>query len=199
MEVRHLLEKIVERSAPGRFPSYNEAQVIKALELTSKSRIGRASLCISLGIGEGVMRTLVKHLLDERLIEVSPKGISISKNGQQFLDEIHSIIKTVEAPNTTDTVGTHNYAVLVKHAFNKIRLGVEQRDAALFVGSMGATTIVYNKGPWIPGMNRKPEKELSEYIEKNLSPEEGDVVIIGTGDTILSAEIGALSAAIELI
>ena len=198
MKIRPLLEKIVERSAPGRFPSYKEAHVVKALELASKGGIGRASLGASLGISEGVVRTLVRHLLEEELIEVSPKGISISKKGERFLDEIHSIIKMVKVPNTTDTIGTYNYAVMVKGAFNKVRLGVEQRDAALLVGARGATTIVYKTYLWIPGMNRKPEMELSEFIEKNLFPEEEDVVIIGTGDTVLTAEIGALSAAICL-
>jgi predicted transcriptional regulator len=198
MKIRPLLEKIVERSAPGRFPSYKKAHVVKSLEIASKGGIGRASLGTYLGLSEGVVRTLVRRLVEEELIEVSPKGISISNKGERFLDEIHSLIKMLEVPNTRDTVGIHNYAVLVKGAFNKVRLGVEQRDAALLVGARGATTIVYKKYLWIPGMNRKPEMELSEFIVKNLSPEEEDVVIIGTGDTVLTAEIGALSAAIDL-
>ncbi|MCJ7573115.1 hypothetical protein MUO93_02485 [Candidatus Bathyarchaeota archaeon] len=198
MNFKPILRRIVERSAPGRSPSFNEAHVVKALELASKGGIGRASLGACLGIGEGVVRTLIRHLFEEDLIEVSPKGVLTSKKGERFLTEIRSIIRMTGAPNTRDTVGAHNYAVLVRGASNKVRLGVEQRDAAILVGARGATTIVYKTGLWIPGMDRKPDVELSEFIETNLYPEEEDVVIIGTGDTVLDAEIGALSAAIDL-
>ena len=199
MTFKPTLRRIVERSAPGRTPSFNEAQVVKALELASKGGIGRASLGTSIGIGEGMVRTLIKHLSKEDLIEVSPKGVLTSKKGERFLTEIHSILRMTGIPNTIDTVGAHNYAVLVKGASKQVRLGVEQRDAAILTGARGATTIVYKKGLWIPGMDRKPDVKLSEFIENNLHPEEEDVVIIGTGDNVLDAEIGALSAAIDLI
>ena len=199
MSFRTALRRIVERSAPGRAPSFGEAHVIKALELASGEGIGRAALGARLGIGEGVARTLIRHLRDADLIEVTARGLTTSTKGDLLLGDIHAVIQRVgEAPATEDTVGRHNFAVLVRGAATRVRAGVEQRDAALLSGARGATTIAYGDDARIPGMDRAPDSALRELI-KSSNPRSGDVVIIGTGDNPLSAELGALSAALGLV
>jgi len=199
MSFRATLRRIVERSAPGRAPSFSEAHVIKALELASGEGIGRATLSVKLGVGEGVVRTLIRHLREADLIEVTARGLTTSAKGESLLGEIHAVIQRVgEAPATEDTVGMHNYAVLVRGAAPRVRAGVEQRDAALLSGAKGATTIVYGDGARIPGMDRAPDPALQDLI-KSSNPKRGDVAIIGTADNSLSAELGALSAALGLV
>ncbi len=196
MSFRTALRRIVERSAPGRTPSFGEAQVIKALELASGEGVGRAALGARLGIGEGVARTLIRHLRDSDLVEVTARGLRTSPSGEALLMDIRTVIQRVGvAPATDDTVGKYNYAVLVRGRAAKVRAGVEQRDAALLSGAMGATTIVYGDGAMIPGMDKAPDPSLLRLVE-GCSPRRGDVVIIGTGNTLLSAELGALSAAL---
>jgi DNA-binding transcriptional regulator LsrR (DeoR family) len=195
------LKRIAENSAPGRAPSYMEAQVMKALEIASESPIGRAALGKRLGLGEGVVRTLVKHMRAERLIEVTPQGIGVAEAGRMLLDEMRLRISGgLELPGNPDAVGRHNYAVLVHGASGSVRLGVEQRDAALMAGAKGATTAVYRGGVFIiPGMGRSLDVALTEALKEALAPREGSVAIIGSGDSPIEAEIGAKAAALGLL
>jgi DNA-binding transcriptional regulator LsrR (DeoR family) len=195
------LKRIAENSAPGRAPSYMEAQVMKALEIASESPVGRAALGKRLGLGEGVVRTLVKHMRAERLIEVTPQGIGVAEAGRMLLDEMRlKISGGLELPRSPDAVGKHNYAVLVHEVSGRVRLGVEQRDAALMAGAKGATTAVYWGGVFIiPGMGRPLDVALTETLKEALAPREGSVAIIGSGDSPIEAEIGAKAAALGLL
>jgi hypothetical protein len=199
MSFKSPLKRIAEKTAPGRTPSYGEAKIIMALETAAKGCIGRAALGKRLGLGEGVIRTLTKHMLAEGLVDVSTQGISASKKGEKVLREIRAIVSAgAEAPKTDDAVGSYNYALLVKGGASRVRYGLEQRDAALLAGAEGATTITYKGGRGtIPGMDRGPSPELAAFIEK-LAPLEGDTIIVGTGVTAIDAETGAYSAALTL-
>ncbi len=201
MSFKPLLRRVAERSSPGRSPSYGETQVLRALELVSGEGIGRAALGVKLGIGEGVVRTLIKHLLAEGLVEVSTRGVKMSKKGDRLLSDIHAVIlRGVEVPPTEDIVGGYGYVVLVRGVASRVRVGVEQRDAALLAGAKGATTIIFAKGEAsIPGMDRGPSQPLVSFLEEKVRPEEGDAVIVGTGDTSADAWIGAYAAALSLI
>ena len=194
------LKRIAENSAPGRAPSYIKAQAMKALEIASEAPIGRAALGRRLGLGEGVVRTLVKHMRAEGLIEVTPQGIRVAEGGETLLHEICMRISGgVELPGSPDAVGAHNYAVLVHGASARVRLGVEQRDDALMAGARGATTAVYRGGVFmVPGLMRPLDAALSGALEA-LSPREGSVAIIGSGDSPMEAEIGAKAAALRLL
>ena len=201
MSFKPLLRRVAERSAPGRSPSYGETQVLRALELVSSKGIGRAALGAKLGIGEGVVRTLIKHLLAEGLVEVSTRGVKMSKKGDRLLSDIHAVIlRGVEVPPTEDIVGGYGYVVLVRGVASRVRVGVEQRDAALLAGAKGATTIIFANGEAsIPGMDRSPSQPLVSFLEEKVRPEEGDAVIIGTGNTSADARVGAYAAALSLI
>jgi len=201
MSFKPLLRRVAEKTAPGRSPSYGEARILRALEITSEGCIGRASLGTRLGVGEGVVRTLTRRLISEGLVDVSTRGISTSKKGQKLLKEAHAVIAAgVEAPSTEDTVGDHNYALLVRGAAPRVRFGVEQRDAALLAGARGATTIVFRKGvAIIPGIDRSPVPPLMTFLEEHFRLAEGDAIVIGTGDAAIDAETGAYSAALTLV
>jgi len=200
MSFKPLLRRVAEKTAPGRTPSYGEAKVIMALETASRGGIGRAALAKRLEVGEGVIRTLTKHLLTEGLVEVSKQGIAASKKGEKVLKEIRTILASGgEAPKTGDAVSEHNYALLVRGGEGRVRYGLEQRDAALLAGAEGATTVVYKDGKMtIPGMDREPSPELAAFIEK-LAPSEGDAIVVGTAATPIDAETGAYSAALTLV
>lgn len=200
MSFKTLLRRVAEKTSPGRAPGYGEAQALRAIELAAESPMGRAALGARLGVGEGVVRTLLRRLAQEKLIEVSTRGITVSENGRRLLDDVHAVVaRGAIAPATEDTVGEHNYAILIRGAAHKVRKGLEQRDAALLAGARGATTITISGGAaLIPGMDRKPAKPLLSLIEA-LGAGEGDAVVIGTGDTEVEAETGAYSAALLLV
>lgn len=201
MEALKVLNRITSKTAPGMSPDYSEAHVLKVLQLIGSSRgIGRQKLSKEIGVGEGTVRTMIRRLKREGLVDSSRRGLTLTSSGRDTLADLLRFIKETEITNTEVTVGTHDYAVLVKQAANHIRNGVEQRDIALLAGAIGATTLMYDgERLYMPGIELEPETSTSESIIEWLKPEKGDVIIIGSSDTIISAEIGAKSVALNLI
>jgi len=195
------LKKVSKRQTPGRHPSYTDAHVLVALELVSELSLGRASLGRRLGLGEGTTRTMIRHLREEGLITVDRSGIHLAEPGLRLLERLREAMTAgLAVPETPHTVGAHNYAVVVKGAFELIGLGVEQRDAALLSGARGATTLLYDGvSLQMPGMDLDPELSLLRFLMEHMDLEAGDVVIIGTADAPTDAEIGAKTAALELL
>ncbi len=199
MTFKATLRRVAEKTSPGRAPGYGEAQTLRALEIIAESPIGRAALGARLGVGEGVVRTLLRRLDSEGLVEVTTRGVSASEKGLRLLVEAHTVIsRGAPAPATGDTIGNHNYALLVRGGAQKVGRGLEQRDAALLAGARGATTMVVRGGSaFIPGMDREPVRLLQSLIEL-LGAADGDAVVVGSGDTEIEAETGAYSAALTL-
>lgn len=196
MEEVRVLQRITGKTAPGRAPDYTPAHLLFALSMLNERRIGRKQLSEELRVGEGIVRTIISRLLDEGLIEVSRPGISLSPDGVGFLDSILSRLNWCVYPSTDLTVADNNCIVLISGASEEIRYGVEQRDQALIHGAVGATTLVMVDGSWVmPGTNEGVELMLPE----TMVPEDGDVIIIGSGDDEFTARLGALSAALQVL
>jgi len=143
VEALRVIEKVVSKIAPGRAPSFIEVHVIKALEAISAGEgVGRIKLSETLGLGGGATRTLVRHLRNEELIEVSRSGIVLSKFGEKVFSDLKSrISEEIEIPKSPLTVGAFNVAVLIRNAAGLVEYGVEQRDAAIKVGASGGYNI----------------------------------------------------------
>jgi len=199
------IERITGKMAPGRAPSFTEAHVIKALETIGVEKgVGRIKLSKILGLGEGEARTLVKHLKNEGLVEVYRSGIALSEFGEEmFLDLRSKIPEATEVPSSPLTVGTSNLAVLVRDVGHKVKYGVEQRDAAIKVGALGATTLVFSGSRLtVPGLDEdvfRGVRQIRDMLVSELKPKENDVIIIGSANNKLKAELGAKTAAFELL
>ena len=201
MEALKVLDRITSKTAPGMSPDYSEAHVLKVLQLIGSSRgIGRQKLSKEIGVGEGTVRTMIRRLKREGLVDSSRRGLTLTNSGTEALADLLRFMKETELTNMEVTVGSHDHAVLVRQAANHIKNGVEQRDVALLSGAIGATTLVYDgERLYMPGIGLELETSTSESLIEWLKPEKGDVIIIGSSDTIISAEIGAKSAALNLI
>ncbi len=205
LELLKVVERVVSKIAPGRAPSFNEAQVVKALEIIdSYGTVGRIRLSKLLGLGEGVIRTLVKHLKNEGMIEVSKHGIVLSKFGRKLLSDLKSrISEGIKVPPSSLTVGPFNIAVLVRNAAHRVRRGVEQRDTAIKAGALGATTLIFSRNKLtIPSSEEDVFKGISpirNMLVSELTPKENDVIIVGSGENETRAEIGAKMAVLELL
>lgn len=195
-----VIDRVAAKAAPGRRPSYISAHVLKALELIGDGGVGRQRLARELELGEGTTRTLVRRLRGEGLLEVTRGGMALTAAGAKLLSELKGRMASTEAPETETTVGPRNYAVLVRGAASRVRSGVEQRDAALMAGAKGATTLLYDGARFqMPGMGAALDPPFTGFLTERLKPEAGDVVIIGTADSLAAAEIGAKAAALELL
>ncbi len=127
-------------------------------------------------------------------------GISISNKGTEFFNGFP--IQVGMLSKSDATLGTETVAVLVRGHKNRVKIGVEQRDAAVRVGADGATTILVQGGDlWVPPdfCLDKERPDFAAELRDIFSVREGDVIIIGTGADYHKAEDGALAAAFELI
>jgi hypothetical protein len=156
-----------------------------------------------LQLGEGEARTLIKHMKNEGLIEISKSGISLSTLGTKLLSNLRTFIsEPKEIPVTSLTLGKFNIAIKINGAKTSVKYGLEQRDAAIIAGAKGATTLIYSKKRiYMPGTNEDistNDPSLSNAL-KTLNLKENDVIIIGSADEKTKAELGAQAAAIELL
>jgi len=201
-----IIERVASKIAPGRTPTFNEAHVIKAIEIISAyEAVGRIRLSKELQLGEGVTRTLVKHLKNEGVIEVSRNGIILLEYGEKLFSDLRSrISEEVEVPPSPLTVGPFNVAVLVRDAANVVKTGLEQRDTAIKAGALGATTLIFSRNrltmPSVKGEDIfKGISSIHEMLMSKLDPKENDAIIIGSGENKRLAELGAKMAAFELL
>ena len=200
-----IIERVTRKIAPGRAPSFNEAQVVKALEIIcAHGTVGRTRLSKELELGEGTTRTLLKHLKKEGLIKGSRRGIAFSEYGKKLFSDLRSkISEGIEVPNSALTVGPFNMAVLVRDTAHRVRRGVEQRDTAIKAGALGATTLIFSRSKLVmPSTEEEVFKGISsiyDMLVSKLDPKENDVIVVGSGENKKNAEIGAKMAALELL
>lgn len=201
MEFITIVDSLTGKVSRGRPPAYTHAHVLKAFEtIGDRRQVGRQQLAMILGLGEGTVRTLIKKIRGQNLVSVSKGGITLTKSGVELLSELRSWMVSREVPETVIAFGSMNYATLVKQAAEKVAIGVEQRDAAIKAGAEGATTLIFNGNRLnMPGLAVDLDASLVSFILDQLRPETNDVVIVGFADNQLSAEMGARTAALELV
>lgn len=204
MDALKAIDKVAGKIAFGRGLTFMEAHVLKAMELISQTNAGRVRLSKELSIGEGAARTLVKHLKREGLIATSKMGCTLTRKGRRIYDDFSfKFSEAQEIPQDPIALGPFNVALLVKGGVEGVRRGLEQRDAAIWAGASGATTLIFKEGRLVmPGL-QEDRLEASSEMEKRLvsifQPEEGDVIVVGSASDRWSAELGAKAATLAVL
>ncbi len=203
--VIQLISKVAERNAPSRMLSFDLVHVFKTMQMMEENkRISRSLMMKELGLGEGSVKTIVKHMKASGLVENSNAGMWLTNKGRSIYAKLHILIpKEMDIPKCSIALGRFNHAVLIKDMAYNIRSGIEQRDAAIKSGAVGATTLVFrNERLVLPGtgedLMRNDQKIHSLIIEKMI-PNENDVIIIGSSQSKKIAEMAAKSAALYTI
>ena len=204
MNMLQAIEDAAIKIAPGKAPYFIEAHIVKALMIISRKPVGRVSLAKALGLGEGSIRTLVKHLEKAGIIETSREGIVLTRSGQKLVSNMKSrISEIIDIPKSALTVGAFNVALVVRDSADSVKAGLEQRDAAIKVGAQGATTLIFsNRKLSMPLTNEDVFKKLPrirDTIISKLKPKEGDIVVFGSAGDKPTAELGAIAAALETL
>ncbi|MEM1607241.1 MAG: DUF4443 domain-containing protein [Candidatus Bathyarchaeia archaeon] len=205
MSLKMILSEISSKSAPGPSPSFNILDMVRLLKLLAKSgKVGRARISRELGLGEGTTRTMLRRLSDAGLIVTSKEGCSLSDRGRALWSSIERVMpKIVEVGSSELTLAPKSVAVLVKGRADRVKSGIEQRDAAVSIGAKSAVTMIFrNNKVIIPGVSMDLEKDYPSAfreIMRLMSPCEGDVIIISSADSLIKAECGALAAAWSII
>ena len=180
---------------------FDEIHILRTLLILEKEkRIGRKELVKKLDLGEGSVRSVLKYLMERNyLTSAVAKGHSLSKKGEQLVAKLHSFVlgpKIVDAKELT--IGNKDVAVLVKNAAKNVKMGIDERDAAIKSGSLGASVLIFrNNDLKFPDQTKLNVKNKNLY--KSFEFEEEDVLIIGTDNTYDKAEIAAIAALFTLI
>ena len=192
--------RIIDSPQYGPMFRFTDSNVYWALHLLSSGkRIGRKKLADSIGIGEGSMRRILDTLREWDMIVIKQTGISITRSGIGFLNEIP--LKVIDIDLGDSVVGRHQQGVLVYGVAKKIVNGMEQRDAGIKAGASGCTTIVIRNGVLMipPDWNMDESRpELAQKIRTETKISANDVIIVGSSDNEHYAVNAALTAAFEL-
>ena len=174
----------------GPIPKFNDYHMWKTFEsLDEKIPVGRKKLSSMLGIGEGSTRTILSIIQDQGLVTIGKSGIVLTAKGVEFKKSIHMDVANVAISDLT--IGDKDCAIRVSKMARNIRYGCEERDAAIRSGATGATTLVYSNGKLIfPGSDYPVDSDVESKIRSVFNLKNDDVVIIGTGSTQESAEMG---------
>ncbi|MBU7013639.1 MAG: hypothetical protein HXS43_02310 [Theionarchaea archaeon] len=179
--------------------TYTEGDLLLILKILQNQQTGRKNLSTMLGLGEATIRTLFRKLESENLIVSSRQGQTITQEGSDYLSHTHEF--TLPRPVTVGeiTLSNHSVASLVSNFAHHIKNGIRIRDAALISGADGATTLLYRKGGFgFPHDATPLPSSTQEYLIKEFSPLEHDVLIISTADTELQA-IRGISGCLSLL
>lgn len=198
-KIKNLLNKIVsERVGPA--PTFSVLHLLRAIELISEKPVGRGKLAEELRVGEGAVRTIINRLKKTGLISTSRAGCQLTVKGLKLFEEYKKIFgKRARLEETKLMPAPFNSAILAKNCGDKVKTGIEQRDAAVRVGAKGATTIVFKNGRLIiPSVCDDLSRDYPKIAEKLmvlLQPEENDVIVVACANSLELAEYGAAAAA----
>ena len=205
MEELSLLTRLSGLRVPGPLPSFSDYHILWAMDIIDlEGSIGRSRLSKSLGLGEGVGRTIIERLRDEGLIQVSRSGCSLTDRGRNVLEGIRRhLSRSMPLTESPIGLGRSNVVILVREASRLVRSGIEERDASIRAGALGAMTLVYSdKILSVPGLSDDSEKDFPEITSQLLGhfqPGEGDVFLIAAADTLTVAELAVRAAALSLL
>ena len=183
----------------GPIPKFNDYHIWKAFQcLDDTNPVGRKKLSQILGIGEGSTRTILSMMQDQSMITIGKSGILLTDAGTEFKKSVHMDVADISISDLT--IGDRDCAVRVPKMARNVKYGCEERDAAIKSGATGATTLIYTNGKLIfPGSDYPVDPEVESKIRSVFSLKNDDVVIIGTGPTRESAEIGAVIAGLTIM
>jgi len=205
MSIKRVLEGLTFGKAPGPSPSFSIFDVIKTLGLIAKvGSIGRGKLAEKLELGRGATRTLLGRLAEAGLISISKSGCSLTSEGKKLWRKIEEIIPHISKIGCNElTFATYSVVVQVRGRGERVKKGIEQRDAAVRAGAKGAITLIYrNKKLVLPTITEDAAQAYPiayQQITDLMNLKENDVAIIVCADSPKDAEYGALAAAYTII
>jgi len=201
-----VLRRMAGAGAPGPRPTFREAHMVRALLLLGEvGQIGRGLLAQKLGLGEGGARTLLKRLMALRLITVGREGATLTPRGRKLWQ---ALAKAMSSPIPIDagrlSLDRFSAAILVRGAEKGVRLGIEQRDAAVREGATGASTLIYKGGRFImPGGAQDCEAAYPDHVWSRIREAfplgEGDVIIVASAGDPRPAEMGCIASALTTL
>ncbi len=203
----HNLQALAKTPSPGPAPAFTHIHISRALlAIGDEGPIGRIELSRELGLGEGAIRTILKHLTHARIIVTARGGCGLTKRGVSLYNSLRfKLSKPFLVDAKQLALDKVSAAVLIRGAGHLVKRGIEQRDAAIRAGATGACTLVSRRGELVMPMveneewHLDPEDPLVRELKKSMSPNDGDVLTVVSAQDRGLAEYGAMAAALTLL
>jgi len=207
---RRVLNTIISVSktpSPGPAPAFTAVHVSRAiLYIGDQGPIGRVELSRKLGVGEGAVRTIIRHLTKAKLVDIAKVGCVLTQRGTMLYKSLRSKLSEIRVVNARQlALDKASAAVLVRGSGKLVNRGIEQRDAAIRVGATGACTLIYKNGELVMPMGERESWILQSHdslfaeLQKAFSPSNDDVITIVSAPSQELAEHSAMAAALTLL
>ena len=206
-KVLRTIQSLSQVPSPGPTPVFTPVHVSRALLcIGDEGPIGRIELSRKLGVGEGAVRTIIRHLVRAKVVATAKGGCVLTARGSTLYKTLRLKLSKPYVINDRQlALDKWSVAVLVKGAGGLMKRGIEQRDAAVRAGATGACTLICRDGKLVMPRGEGGEwtlasKELlSQEIKLALNPENNDVIIIASASTREMTEYCAVAAALTLV
>ncbi|WP_456423666.1 DUF4443 domain-containing protein [Thermococcus sp.] len=180
----------------GAYPEFTIEDAVAVLFLL-KSPVGRKTISELLDLGEGSVRTLLRKLSRQGLIESSQRGHVLSEKGKVLVEKLSKSFSEVHAVGKVE--GFPAYALVVKRPpeFKSIEL----RDEAIRFFAKGAMILVVKNGEVVFPEDERPLKDTMPELAERLSSlglEGGDVVVVTWAESPADAMKSAYHVAVFL-
>jgi predicted transcriptional regulator len=204
ISLKKFIQEVAGKKNPGPLTTFTVFHIFYALELMAQKPLGRDKLAKKLNVGDGAVRTIISRLKKAGLIETSEIGCSLTEKGLAVWRQFEQVFpKRTEIPKNELIGSEFNFAFLVKESGQRVRSGIDQRDAAIIGGARKAIVIVFKEGHLrIESVSDSLEKDYpnaARQILKEFAPEDDDAIIIAGADSALRAKRGAFAASWSLI
>ncbi len=202
--LKKFIQEIAGKKAPGPSTTFTVFHVFYALELMAQKPLGRNTLAKKLCVGDGAVRTIISRLRNAGLIETSKGGCNLTEKGLETWRRFEEVFpKRVEIPKSELSQSEFNFAFLVKGSGDKIKSGIDQRDAAIIGGARKALVTIFKDGHLqihsVSDCIEKAYPKAAAWILEHLTPQDNDVIIIAGADSELKAKRGAFAAGWTLL
>lgn len=202
LEVLYILEKVAGERR-GIKPKFTRADVYLTLyNIYSQGPIGRLKIASILGLGEASVKTLVKRLKEEKLVETDiAAGIYLTNEGEEYTRKLLSIIPPPQSTTLKELAQWENaYAIKLENMIQIAeKLGVITiRDKLVRYGADAALIIAIRDKPVLLGAEEYYHPELRKIAEK-VQAKTNDLVMVAWSREHMKALKALIEESIDLI
>jgi len=182
-------------------------ELLMLLLLKFEGPIGRYSLKEMLGLSEreGVVKSMLSDLHRGGYISSGRPGSRLTVKGEKLLEQrlkAHSIIDVKHLSLQPLETGPTSFIVHLRGRAEAIISGMNERDAAVRAGALGATVLTFKNGmlsvPTVYNNLTSKYPDLAKRIYGSFSLADGDALIVASAENRWRALEGVLAAATAL-
>ncbi|MBU1197588.1 hypothetical protein KJ765_03670 [Candidatus Micrarchaeota archaeon] len=145
------------------------------------------------------MRTLLGILSREGFVRMTKAGCRLTPKGSSYWYRMMKKLRWMgDAPKSPLTFHLPAYGLMVSGAASVVKRGLEERDAAIREGALGATVLVVEKNRlFFPGTRESSGDPLAKSLLDSISAQNGDALVLSYGPSRVLSERGAWAAALN--